>query len=284
MTVGGLLDILARTISTRIRPQPHRAESPVPETSEDSVSAFARDLKDRLLAGRYRTVKAFAGDHTLTGLSRSTVYSAIGGARLPTAATTAKLLSAVTAAEEAEIQLWLDRRSVLDIPPGDRRSQDPASTSKPRRTVSVYHAVVAAVGLVVLTNGLTVAMTLAWARHQNSVPASPIAHAATNQPCSPVADLRPYQVVAHVANTQGQGAYARLTPQDHCHTGFLPEADAVTVVCQDLNGPTITDLYAGKSRDWPVWDKLGSGAYIPDLYLDLPKGPRPGLVDQLPAC
>jgi hypothetical protein len=37
-------------------------------------------------------------------------------------------------------------------------------------------------------------------------------------------------------------------------------------------------------RDWPVWDKLGSGAYVSDLYVDLPKGATPALVDQLPAC
>jgi hypothetical protein len=33
-----------------------------------------------------------------------------------------------------------------------------------------------------------------------------------------------------------------------------------------------------------VWDKLASGAYVADLYVDLPKGAQPALVDQLPAC
>ncbi|HEX9338053.1 MAG TPA: hypothetical protein VF892_19305 [Pseudonocardiaceae bacterium] len=243
------------------------------EPSEDSVSAFARDLKDRLLVGRYRTVKAFAGDHSLTGLSRSTVYSAIGGARLPTAATTAKLLSTVACADETEIQRWLDRRSALDNPPSE--APDPGPTRTARRSVRLRDAVVAAVGLVAVTNGLTIVITLTWASHPSP---------ASAQPCSPQADLRPHQVVAHVANTEGQGTFARITPADRCHTGFLPEADTVSVVCQDLVGPTITDIYAGKVRDWPVWDKLGSGAYVSDLYLDLPKGAQPALVDQLPAC
>jgi hypothetical protein len=139
--------------------------------------------------------------------------------------------------------------------------------------VRLRTAVLAAVGLVAVTSGLSVAITLTLAGHPNSAPL-----------CTPAADLRPYQVVAHVANTQGQGTYARIAPQDRCHTGFLPEADAVTVVCQELHGPDITDLYDGKVRNWPVWDKLGSGAYVSDLYVDLPKGSRPALVNQLPAC
>jgi hypothetical protein len=33
-----------------------------------------------------------------------------------------------------------------------------------------------------------------------------------------------------------------------------------------------------------VWDKLGSGAYISDLYTDLPKAAQPELVAGLPSC
>jgi predicted DNA-binding transcriptional regulator AlpA len=262
MAIGGLLGILVSAVSTRPRvaPEPH----------QDSVSAFARDLKDRLLAGRYRTVKAFAGDYALTGMSRSTVYAAIGGTRLPTAATTTKLLATVAGADEAEIQPWLDRRAALDGPPTD-------SAPTPRRLVRLRDAVIAGVGLVAVTNGLTIVLSMAWANHPGPAPAA-------NPPCRPSADLRPYQVVAHVANTDGQGTYTRIAPQESCHTGFLPEGDSVTVVCQQLRGGTITDLYAGQVRDWPVWDKLGSGAYVSDLYLDLPKGAEPALVARLPAC
>jgi predicted DNA-binding transcriptional regulator AlpA len=263
MAVGGLLGILVRTVSTRprVEPEPH----------QDSVSAFARDLKDRLLAGRYRTVKAFAGDYALTGMSRSTVYAAIGGTRLPTAATTTKLLSTVAGADEAESQQWLVRRAALDGPPTD------GSTPTPRRLVRLRDAVIAGVGLVAVTNGLTIVLSMAWANHPSPAPAA-------HPPCTPSADLRPYQVVAHVANTAGQGTYTRIAPQESCHTGFLPEADSVTVVCQELHGATITDVYAGHVRKWPVWDKLGSGAYVSDLYLDLPKGTEPALVARLPAC
>jgi len=61
---------------------------PVVEVNGDSVAAFAGDFKERLLSGRYRTVTAFADNYPLTGVSRSTAYSAISGVRLPTAATT----------------------------------------------------------------------------------------------------------------------------------------------------------------------------------------------------
>jgi hypothetical protein len=58
----------------------------------------------------------------------------------------------------------------------------------------------------------------------------------------------------------------------------------VNVVCQDLHGPMISGTYSGSVLDWPVWDKLSSGAFVPDLYVSLPKGARPALVAHLPAC
>ncbi len=76
---------------------------------------------------------------------------------------------------------------------------------------------------------------------------------------------------ARVTNTEGQGTYVRIAPQVNCHTGFLADGDAVTVVCQELYGPRISDTYSGAVLDWPVWDKLSSGAYVSDLYISLPK-------------
>jgi len=240
---------------------------PVVEANGDSIAAFAGDFKQRLLSGRYRTVTAFADNYPLTGVSRSTAYSAIGGARLPTAATTSKLLSTVLGADDDEITAWLARRAALEQPSGA------AGTGQPVRMVRLRNAALA----VVLAAAASAAFAVTLWR---------VAHPAAVAPrvCTPRADLRPHQVTAHVANTQGQGTYARLTPTEDCHTGFLPETDDITVACQDLRGPVITDVYRGVIRHWPVWDKLGSGAYISDLYTDLPKSTQPALVDGLPAC
>jgi predicted DNA-binding transcriptional regulator AlpA len=264
MTIDRLLSNLIGGVSTH-----GEHEETVPQG--DSVSAFALDLKERLLAGRYNTVKAFAGDYALTGMSRSTVYSALGGTRLPTAVTITKLLSTVAGADDAEIRPWIDRRSALD-----HREPDPGPA--PRRSVRPRNAVATMVGVAV-TSVLSVGITLACTGHPESEQLSTAA-----QLCSPLADPGPHQVTAHVANTEGEGIYARIAPHEGCHTGFLAEAQSVTVVCQDLHGPTVIDVHAGTARAWPVWDKLGSGAYVSDVYLDLPKATQPALVDQLPAC
>jgi hypothetical protein len=238
----------------------------------DSTEKFAKDLKARLLSGRFRTVKSFANSHTVTGLSRTTVYSAISGTRIPTEATVRNLLCAVADADDAEVCSWLERLSALD------RGADPvvphSSVVPTGRTRLVY------VGLAVAT--AVVAVTL-LVRQSGSPSAAP-ATSTSPQACTPLADLRTHQVSARVANTQGQGTFPRIQPQQNCHTGFLAEKDQVTVVCQDLHGPTVTDVYEGVVRDWSVWDKLASGAYVSDLYLDLPKNAQPALVAGLPSC
>ena len=232
-----------------------------------------------MLSDLYRSVTAFADNYTLTGVSRSTTYAAISGTRLPTDGTVDKLLATVVGADKTEIQTWLARRSALDTTL-DPALPDTPTVQAPRRWLRLGDVVVIAVGLAILAAGASTAITLSMTHRQTSASPPP----AAPRICSPAPDLRAHQVAAHVANTQGEGTYTRIAPQTPCHTGFLSDGDSVTVVCQDLHGPVITDVYDGTVRGWSVWDKLASGAYVSDLYVDLPKSTSPALVDQLPAC
>jgi hypothetical protein len=269
--------ILVLVVCTELISRPRAAAEPAP-THTDSVESFGRDLKNRLLDGRYRTVKSFANNHRLTSVSRSTAYAAISGVRLPTEPTVRKLLGSVVGAEESELGPWLARRTALEQVCATGLINEPVA--RPARTRT---AVLGVGGLVFVLGVLVTAAALA--RRPVTVPQTAVAAPATTRPvCAPLADLREYRVPAQVANTEGEGVYARIEPQENCHTGFLSERADVLVVCQDLHGPVITDIYAGTVRDWPVWDKLISGAYVADLYVDLPKGPRPALVERLPAC
>lgn len=263
--------------------EPDRTEERRPAT-DDTVARFSQDFKARLLAGPYRSVTAFADNYALTGVSRSTTYAAISGSRLPSDGTVDKLLTTVVGADKTEVQTWLARRSALDT---SCDPDQPDASATGRRSVRLRDVIVIAVALVVIAAGASAAITLSMTpRTATASPPAPTARTTTTpaRTCSPNPDLRPHQVAAHVANTQGEGTYARITPQTPCHTGFLSDGEPVTVVCQDLHGPVITDLYDGTVRGWPVWDKLGSGAYVSDLYVDLPKTTSPALVDQLPAC
>ncbi len=260
--------------------EPVEAGAPRQE-NDDRVARFSQDLKERLLSGPYRSVTAFADNYALTGVSRSTTYAAISGTRLPTEGTVDKLLATVVGADQTEIQAWRARRCALDITPSDEPDGASPATRPATRSVRLRDAAVIAVGFAVVAAGAGAAITLSMSHR--SAPTT-IASTTSRTSCSPTPDLRRHQVIAHVTNTQGEGTYARITPREACHTGFLSDGDTITVVCQDLHGPVITDVYDGAVRGWPVWDKLGSGAYVSDLYVDLPKGSRPALVDQLPAC
>ena len=264
-TTGQALLLVATSMRAGHAAEPNRTTD-----NGDSTETFAKDLKARLLSGRFRTVKSFANSHNVTGLSRTTVYSAISGTRIPTEATVRNLLCAVADADDAEVCSWLERLSALDR--GADQVVPHSSVVPTGRTRLVY------VGLVVVTAVVVVTLLV---RQSGSPAAAP---ATSPQACTPLADLRTHQVSARVANTQGQGTFPRIQPQQNCHTGFLAEKDQVTVVCQDLHGPTVTDVYEGAVRDWSVWDKLASGAYVSDLYLDLPKNTQPALVAGLPSC
>lgn len=255
----------------------------------DEVRQFAEGLKKRLLQGRFRHVKAFADRPELTGVGRSTVYDALRGLRLPSDVTVAALLSTVGQADQQEIGDWLQRRAKLaDVAPmtadpplidphlpaqPGKDTPEPASTGRFRRGAA---AVLVAAGVVVGVGGtLLVEQLLASPRSPGP---------ATAGSCSPAPDLRGGAVAARTANTQGEGVYVYTGPDGRCRSGFLGEQMQISVVCQVLQGKDITDTYRNAVRRWAVWDKLSSGAYVPDLYTDLPKGNTPTLVDGLPAC
>ena len=254
----------------------------------DEVRQFAEELKQRLLQGRFRHVKAFADRPELTGVGRSTVYEALRGLRVPSDVTVAALLSRVAEAEPQEIGDWLERRARLAdeaalathpplidppppslTPPGSGVPQ-PWSTGRFRRLTA---AVLVAAGVVAGVGGTLLVEQLL-----------PTPKAMTAGSCSPSPDLRSGAVAARTANTQGEGVYAYTGPDGRCRSGFLGEQMPISVVCQVLHGKDITDTYRNAVRRWTVWDKLSSGAYVPDLYTDLPKGTTPTLVDGLPAC
>lgn len=252
----------------------------------DEIRQFAEDLKKRLLQGRFRHVKAFTDRPELTGVGRSTVYDALRGLRLPSDVTVAGLLSTVAQADQEEIGDWLRRRARLadlaavtadpppttphlPAPPG-KDTWERASTGRFRRGAA---AVLVAAGVVVGAGGTLLVEQLL-----------PSPRPATAGSYSPAADLRGGAVAARTANTQGEGVYVYTGPDGRCRSGFLGEQMQISVVCQVLHGKDITDTYRNAVRRWAVWDKLSSGAYVPDLYTDLPKGNTPTLVDGLPAC
>jgi len=253
----------------------------------DEVRQFAEDLKKRLLQGRFRHVKAFADRPELTGVGRSTVYDALRGLRLPSDVTVAGLLSSVAQADQEEIGGWLQRRARLadlaaltadPAPPTDphlvapplKDTSERASRGRFRRGAA---AVLVAAGVMVGVGGTLLVEQML-----------PSPSSATAGSCSPAPDLRGGAVAARTANTQGEGVYAYTGPDGRCRSGFLGEQSRISVVCQVLHGKDITDTYRNAVRRWAVWDKLSSGAYVPDLYTDLPKGNTPTLVDGLPAC
>ena len=257
----------------------------------NEIRWFAEELRQRLLRGRYRHVKAFADRPELTGVGRSTAYDALAGRRLPTEATLASLLRAVVQSTDDEIASWLEKRAdVVEllaqaekeaepaVADSDVASDDRPTPAPPGRVVRgpawTWLIVAALVGVVVGV-GSTVLVQHLGQRSATQV-ASP--------PCGISADLRTHSVSARIAHTQGEGVYTFGAANIVCRAGFAPDQADISVVCQVLAGYLMTDTLQGAIRQGPVWDKLSSGAYVPDLYTDLPKSTKPALVSGLPAC
>jgi hypothetical protein len=82
-------------------------------------------------------------------------------------------------------------------------------------------------------------------------------------------------VYAEVINTRGGGTWAWAAPTTSSHQSEGPgEGDTIVVVCQVRDGEPMTDNHDPKPSqpaEWPVWDRLDDGRYIPDLWTDLPK-------------
>ena len=64
------------------------------------------------------------------------------------------------------------------------------------------------------------------------------------------------------------------------------EGELVDIVCQVRNGQPLSEPAPdlGQPNNWPVWNKLKDGFFIPDLYTDLPKDPGPMPPYGLPVC
>jgi hypothetical protein len=62
--------------------------------------------------------------------------------------------------------------------------------------------------------------------------------------------------------------------------------DVVKVVCQERDGQPHSDQdpAPGQPANWPVWDKLTNGRWLPDLWTDLPKVPGDTPPNNLPSC
>lgn len=94
-------------------------------------------------------------------------------------------------------------------------------------------------------------------------------------------------VEATVINTGGIGVWKWDEPTNTSGKRYGPaEGEVVRVVCQRRDGQLITetDPAPGQPAQWPVWDRLEEGKWIPDLYTNLPKVPGPVPPEGLPNC
>jgi hypothetical protein len=51
----------------------------------------------------------------------------------------------------------------------------------------------------------------------------------------------------------------------------LQEGSEIHIDCQVVDGQPLTDYVGDVKMTWPVWDRLTTGIWIPDLYTQLPK-------------
>ncbi len=144
-----------------------RSDTPATPTA-DTAARFAADLKRRLLTGRFRTVKSFANNPKITGLSRSTVYSAFSGTRLPTEPTVLSLLTAMAGTTEAEVRTWLERRT--------RLADEPDRTPRPAWALAGL-AVHIALPMVALAALVVAVVGMVRRPVEASVPAASACHA-----------------------------------------------------------------------------------------------------------
>lgn len=88
-------------------------------------------------------------------------------------------------------------------------------------------------------------------------------------------------------NTGGPGVFKFEQPTNRSGKRYGPgEGELVEVQCQVRDGQPLSDPAPapGQPNDWPVWNKLNDGFFIPDLYTDLPKDPGPTPPNGIPVC
>lgn len=115
---------------------------------------------------------------------------------------------------------------------------------------------------------------------------APSGRTPTTAPGSPgLAD--PSAVRARVIHTDGVGVSKFEQPTNKSGKMYGPgEGELVDIVCQVRNGQPLSEQTPapGQPNNWPVWNKLKDGFFIPDLYTDLPKDPGPKPPYGLPVC
>lgn len=102
----------------------------------------------------------------------------------------------------------------------------------------------------------------------------PTSRMPTAAPAPPGLAAPPKAVFAKVINTGGIGVFKYEQPTNQSGKQFGPgEGELVEVLCQVRDGQSLTDPAPapGQPNDWPVWNKMKDGFFIPDLYTDLPK-------------
>lgn len=90
-----------------------------------------------------------------------------------------------------------------------------------------------------------------------------------------------------VINTDGPGVFKFEQPTNRSGKRYGPgEGELVDVQCQVRDGQPLSDPTPapGQPSNWPVWNKLSDGLFIPDLYTDLPKDPGPTPPNGIPVC
>ncbi|WDZ87877.1 hypothetical protein [Micromonospora cathayae] len=93
-------------------------------------------------------------------------------------------------------------------------------------------------------------------------------------------------VEARIVNS-GNGVYTYRGPStvSRYREGYL-DGDVVRVVCQERDGQPHSDddPVAGQPDNWPVWNRLVDGRWLPDVWTDLPKVPGDQPPHDLPRC
>ena len=113
-------------------------------------------------------------------------------------------------------------------------------------------------------------------------------HRATPEPAySASASPAAAPVYARVINAGSDGIYTYPQPRRGAHfpDGYL-DGTMVGIVCQERNGENVQDRdpAPGQPPSWPVWNRLTTGRWIPDMWTDLPKVPGATPPFGMPRC
>jgi len=94
-------------------------------------------------------------------------------------------------------------------------------------------------------------------------------------------------VFTRIVNAGADGVYTYPQPQrgSHYPDGYL-DGTVVGVVCQERQGQAVEDHdpAPGQPASWPVWDRLTTGRWIPDMWTSLPKTPGATPPNGLAVC